>query len=606
MSSTEDASMDTTEAPQSGEEKLAEPKQFRLDITQQTKSAQNQHGLRHSDYQRYRQYCSRRLRRTRKDLGIPYPKNAFKKRVLTAETVTDSRYLTLPLMNAERAWSYAMQIKGEMTADTPRKRFHLLKRLSKAAKWSDHLKALCTETADPRTQLEAEAYSSWMNANVLLEADKHAEAVAKFTHAKMVYDQLGKIGGVSQQALCEEKVSSIELPLRYCNYILQRHGGQIASQDVLEMQKGGLDDLLQSKLQHVLEETRMRQAETLESVKWLGKEIPLKNPKIRVALITANDLSAQVKGASKDMDVSNDNNAATQDEKEGAKDANTLFGEIFSAYDDALSCVRADIRDAEEMKKKGAADPKTMEHLNRLKSYLTYNKLTFTKDRNLKLTQALTAKWNQQSDATETQVQTKRVKPDDLCNMYERLTANVQDQIDQGVTEDDDDLRNKLEAEKAMFTAFRCFFLAECYKKFGKWNEAGALFLRCQERIATAQQLNKGGNQQLNELDEEIKRTLCTLQAKSFLETQEIKAVVTKKMKNLSVEQKKVVDGQQTTLIDHLDSYKVSDNLVPFPPDFQATPAKPVLFDLAYNAVDYPDISARLPQAKGWLGGWFK
>lgn len=36
-----------------------------------TKDAQQQHGLRHGDYQRYRGYCSRRLRRLRKVLKIP-------------------------------------------------------------------------------------------------------------------------------------------------------------------------------------------------------------------------------------------------------------------------------------------------------------------------------------------------------------------------------------------------------------------------------------------------------------------------------------------------------------------------------------------------------
>lgn len=293
--------------------------------------------------------------------------------------------------------------------------------------------------------------------------------------------------------------------------------------------------------------------------------------------------------------------------KKGKKDGSALFGEIFSAYDDALSYVRSDIREAEELKKKGASDPKLLGNLDNLKRYLTYNKLTFTKERNVKLTQSLSTKYKQQLTEAVQPSQTKRVKPDDLCNMYEKLTENVQDQIDSGVSEDDDVLLGQLEAEKATFTAFRCFYLAECYKRFSKWSEAAALFMRCEERIAAAQKLNKGNNTELNELSAEIKRTLCTLQAKAFLETQEIKSLVTKKMKDISIEKKKVVDGQQATLIDHIDAYKVSDNLVPFPPDFQATPAKPVLFDLAYNSVDYPDITGRLPsQSKGWLGGWFK
>lgn len=35
------------------------------------KDSQQQHGLRHADYQRYRGYCTRRVRRLRKVLKLP-------------------------------------------------------------------------------------------------------------------------------------------------------------------------------------------------------------------------------------------------------------------------------------------------------------------------------------------------------------------------------------------------------------------------------------------------------------------------------------------------------------------------------------------------------
>ena len=37
----------------------------------------------------------------------------------------------------------------------------------------------------------------------------------------------------------------------------------------------------------------------------------------------------------------------------------------------------------------------------------------------------------------------------------------------------------------------------------------------------------------------------------------------------------------------------------------EPTPCKPLLLDLAFNAVEYPDISARAKKkGGGWLGGW--
>lgn len=66
------------------------------------------------------------------------------------------RYLLLVLMEAERAWSYAMQLKQEANTE-PRKRFHLLSRLRKAAKNGERLERLCeSPRVDAKTKLEAQ------------------------------------------------------------------------------------------------------------------------------------------------------------------------------------------------------------------------------------------------------------------------------------------------------------------------------------------------------------------------------------------------------------------------------------------------------------------
>lgn len=69
------------------------------------------------------------------------------------------RYLLLVLMEAERAWSYAMQLKQEANTE-PRKRFHLLARLRKAAKHSEKLEKLCeSPRVDAKTKLEAQVHT---------------------------------------------------------------------------------------------------------------------------------------------------------------------------------------------------------------------------------------------------------------------------------------------------------------------------------------------------------------------------------------------------------------------------------------------------------------
>lgn len=111
------------------------------------KAAQQQHGLRHGDYQRYRIYCGRRIRRLRKSLKYPQgDRRHFKKREITIAQLSgkhaDVRYIHIVLMNVERAWAYAMQLRQEANTE-PRKRFHMISRLRKACVHATQLQNLC-------------------------------------------------------------------------------------------------------------------------------------------------------------------------------------------------------------------------------------------------------------------------------------------------------------------------------------------------------------------------------------------------------------------------------------------------------------------------------
>ena len=66
------------------------------------------------------------------------------------------RYLYLPLVDAERAWASAMQLKSEANTE-PRKRFHMVSRLKKAVVHAETLFSLCeSDKCDARTKLEAQ------------------------------------------------------------------------------------------------------------------------------------------------------------------------------------------------------------------------------------------------------------------------------------------------------------------------------------------------------------------------------------------------------------------------------------------------------------------
>lgn len=63
---------------------------------------------------------------------------------LTANNA-ENRLLCIPLLQAERAWAHAMQLRQEANTE-PRKKFHLVSRLKKAFSHAQMLLQLCEVT----------------------------------------------------------------------------------------------------------------------------------------------------------------------------------------------------------------------------------------------------------------------------------------------------------------------------------------------------------------------------------------------------------------------------------------------------------------------------
>lgn len=193
------------------------------------KSAQAQNGLRHNDYERYRQYCTRRLARIRHAPAVQFThgKKKFLKRDLTAGDCTDPRHLQIPLVQAERAWAQAMSQKqdeaGLATADA---RHHLVCRLRKAAKHGDELVALCGARGDVRTSLEAEAYACWLHGVLGMELEEWQPALDAFSRARSIYEQLAKVAARRSRELYQQRVEELAPNERFCRYHLVRKAGR--------------------------------------------------------------------------------------------------------------------------------------------------------------------------------------------------------------------------------------------------------------------------------------------------------------------------------------------------------------------------------------------
>jgi hypothetical protein len=200
-----------------------------LDVLALTKQMQLANGLRHENYSHYSAYCSRRLRRIRTSTKLVCGKpRQYVARPVRAVDVTDARCLTVPLLCAERAWSFAMQLKQDNAEDrgnVSRQRFHAIKRLKKAAKWARDFKELVDLCADDQTKLEAEAYASWMSGNARLEAEDFAAALDDFVAAETIYTHLAE-ATVRHRSLFQTKVKDEVVPaIQYCKYNVGRMEG---------------------------------------------------------------------------------------------------------------------------------------------------------------------------------------------------------------------------------------------------------------------------------------------------------------------------------------------------------------------------------------------
>lgn len=219
-------------------------------------SMQKQHGIiPHQDYTQYRRYCTRRLDRLRHaKVGgremlhgsggrgkhasnfIPRKylnKKAFEEKSSTTKTTDSTKtanseedvvaeesseaatdyydkvhhvnFLLIPLVSAERCWSFAMEIKAEYdemkhanatkkpTTTLYKKKKHtslgklrkqFLLKLRKAAEYATSLENMAMNVSTTEvTMIECQAYASWMRGNAALERNRFEPAEQEYSNA---------------------------------------------------------------------------------------------------------------------------------------------------------------------------------------------------------------------------------------------------------------------------------------------------------------------------------------------------------------------------------------------------------------------------------------
>ncbi|KAH0540819.1 signal recognition particle subunit SRP68 [Cotesia glomerata] len=525
-----------------------EQRVYSLEILKIIKDAQQQHGLRHGDYQRYRGYCSRRLRRLRKVLKVPQgDRRHFKRKDVTVAIVTDDKFLQVPLTMAERAWSYALQLRIESNTE-PRKKFHLISRLRKAATYALQLQELIENVnCDARTKLEAQAYVAWMQGSLQFELQLWKEAMTNLKKAQVVYGELASALPESEQTIYKARVEELAPSLRYCAYNV---GDESAIDDLMQM-RGQLSSDLIMNLDSLIAQTQVKQA-NVEETTWRGKSCGVVPSRATGLLIADSQLNQTLA------------KAPTHEAKIELLEAHLIDCK------DVLAFIRDHFKN--ELKNKDEKSP-----VQHLVAYLQYIKLSRTLERNLALIKI--------AEASE------KAKPQDIVRLFEAVIHNLLEMSQ--LLDDDEEYVREQEAKTKGYRAFRCFYMAQSMANLQMWREAVALYQRslhhAQDALKDSKYLPEDLKSELAKLESSVEGAQCAVHAHSILQDEKEEPGAVKQTKS------------KKPLCERLHEYREDPSLLSkqpnvfnLPPPMKSIPCKPLFFDLAFNMVEFPDLSDKL------------
>ncbi|CAI9113741.1 OLC1v1014407C1 [Oldenlandia corymbosa var. corymbosa] len=569
---------------------------FSINVLELFKSAQKQHGLRNSDYTRYRRYCTARLRRLYKSLKLTHGRGKYNKKAITAPMVTDVRYLHVILYTAERAWSHAMEKKTLPDGPTARQRSYLIGRLRKAVKWATLFQELCAIKGDSRTSFEAEAYASFMRGTLLFEQEQNWEVALKsFKNASAVYVELGKYGDEEIRHLCNDRVAEIEPNIRYCIHKIRGSNLQISEFENLGEMEGPALDMFRAKMEAVKSEARSQRAASMKELNWLGHTFSVPNAKARVAILKAQELEKDIHGPKADSTPAD-------------KRVN-IYSKIVSSYEEAKNLIHSDLVTA------GNSD-NVKDNLSGLYKAISAIIGQLNIERyELMVNTAISKLSKVDGDRNE-----KVSKPEEVVHLYSMLllvTAELSDLVSSGRDRKPEEVAvaEDCDRKSLVFKAARCFYLAKSYSLAGKRTEAYALYCRSRSLADAALQSLRSVKspdqvmmKELQRLYNESRSNSCIEHALAVMEEEEAPEKLSKKISAVSLNGAK---KPEKFLLENLDVYesavdssvKSMARIERFPPAFQAFARNPVVLDIVYDTIDFPSLESRTKKdRKGFLG----
>lgn len=382
----------------------------------------------------------------------------------------DERFLYIPLILAERAWAYAMQLRQEANTEQ-RKKFHLTNKLRRACIYSLQMQELCNQSQrlDSKTKLEVEAYVACMHGYLHFELGLWQSAAEDFKKSQIIYENLIKViqatsGDPELLELYKAKVDELTPSLRYCDYNMGSKSDSETADKIMDIRRaqgaGAHIDLEAFKSAQI-------QEANLKTIEWRNYRIQIRLPeKVQLFLLSVQDLDKSVQQA-KDLQAKidmietalidcKDSIQATKDEylKADPKKSGTGTGESTAAISNNVQLLLA---------------------------YLNYIRLTRTLERNLYLVAQTKQSLSLDSAVAEAKggdATRKVVRPQNLTRLYEIIAQNITELQQLAGLESDEAYQKEIQTLSVAFRAFRSYYIAMTLVSLFRWKEAVALYER--------------------------------------------------------------------------------------------------------------------------------
>lgn len=600
------------------EEQVAERPIFSIRVLQHVQTSQAQHGIRHNDYHRYRQYCARRLRRLHVKTKFLHGRTRHQKKKLEPTIMTDERHLHIPLMNAERAWAYSQALKNA-NADKPKAstRAHAAARLAKAVVWAQELCRLALETADAATVVEAEAYSAWMHATWLSERERDWElSLGKYARAKRLLEELCRVGDFAQQKAARALLEQIEPAVRYARYQLERVGkpepGAAALAELGDKDAPCSMADLQGRLKEMAASAQasaaagQQAAVSSAEVTWRGRTYRVANDQVAAALIKVGEAQAAL-GSCMDAD--------SAEGQLRARDA------LLKAYRGVLTAVHQQMA-------VGVADPAAGEEdgpapLAELSVAIRGLLGAAGMERYLVEAADLTSRWEAAQQravlGAKAKGKEKPARAEDLARVYDTLVG-IATELGELAGEvggrDAEALMDEGSAASARFEASRCFYVGAAALAGARYEDAHALFGRvtklCDAAARKQRELPGGGDpvvaSELARTAEKAAAFAVAAAAEVRAEEQEEQEGLAGGVKGMALREGRGATDAEGQLQRQADKFLLANvdkwqsfagdggrepRLCQVPPPLESLPARPFVLDAAQNYVSTPSLGHR-------------